>query len=123
MTPGEPGTAAIGNEGALEDVGFHYVGNQFDGPINRLNVAPGSGRSITLQNGDILKNLNQSRYVTDFENPVADIYRETGQPVPIRIEPIYNEGNLTARPDAFKASYQSPDGNWTRVLFENRAGG
>ncbi|UOD29976.1 DNA/RNA non-specific endonuclease [Massilia violaceinigra] len=123
VTSGEPNTVAIGNEGVFEDVGFHAIGNQFDGPINRLNVFPGSGRSITLSDGEVLKNLNLSRYKVDFENPVAKLIRETGQPVPIRFETIYNKSNMTSRPDAFKASYQQADGNWREVLFRNKAGG
>ena len=123
VTPGEPGTTAIGNEGGFEDVGFHAIGNQFDGPINRLNVFPGSGRSITTSDGELLKNLNLSRYKVDFENPLAGLIEETGESVPIRFKAFYEDGNLTARPDSFRASYQTPDGEWTHVPFVNRAGG
>ncbi|WP_206752974.1 hypothetical protein, partial [Massilia aquatica] len=101
----------IGNEGVFEDVGFHAIGNQFHGPMNRLNVFPGSGRSIAVSDGEVMKNLNLSRYKVDFENPVANLIHKTGQPVPIRFEIIYNKSNMTSRPDAFKASYQQADGN------------
>ena len=110
VTPGEPNTVAIGKEGGFEDVGFHFVGDQFDGPI-------------TLADGDILKNLNLSRYKTDFEHPVANIYRDTGNPVSISIEPVYKRTNTTLRPDGFRASYQKPDGAWENVMFKNKAGG
>lgn len=92
----------IGNEGVFEDVGFHAIGNQFHGPINRLNVFPGSGRSIAVSDGEVMKNLNLSRYKVDFENPVANLIHKTGQPVPIRVEIIYNKSNMASRPDAFK---------------------
>lgn len=123
VTPGEPDTRKIGNDGGFEDVGFHFVGDQFDGPINGLNVVPGSGRSITLSNGEVLKNLNLSRYKTDFEHPVANLFRETGKPVPISIRAVYNDDNFTSRPDGFEANFQRPNGKWITVPFENRAGG
>jgi hypothetical protein len=88
-----------------------------------INVVPDSGRSITLSNGDVLKNLNLSRYKTDFEHPVANIYRETGNPVPISIEAVYKRNNTTLRPDGFRASYQKPDRAWENVLFKNKPGG
>ena len=47
----------IGNEGLESDVGFHLIGDQFNGPINRLNVVQGNGKPI-----DGLKNLNTSAY-------------------------------------------------------------
>ncbi|MEO4184631.1 LysM peptidoglycan-binding domain-containing protein, partial [Acinetobacter pittii] len=122
VTPGEPNATVIGYSGALEDVGFHFIGNQFDGPINRLNVIPGSGRSVTLSDRTLLKNLNQSRYKIDFENPVAEIYRQTGKNVPVGIKVIYNRDTKTSRPDFFEVKYQK-DGRWLTTPFENKAGG
>ncbi|MFY6880531.1 LysM peptidoglycan-binding domain-containing protein, partial [Acinetobacter baumannii] len=123
VTSGEPNATVLGYEGALEDVGFHYIGNQFNGPINRLNVIPGSGRSVIRSDGTLLKNLNQSRYKTDFENPIAEIYKQTGKNVPVKIESIYKRGNSTSRPDSFVTMFQKPNGEWERIKFENRAGG
>ncbi|AXY60741.1 DNA/RNA non-specific endonuclease [Acinetobacter sp. WCHAc010052] len=68
-----------------------------------------------------MKNLNQSRYKTDFENPVAEIYRQTGKNVPVKIEVIYDSNKI--RPEGFVTKYQKVDGTWVRVQFENRAGG
>ncbi|MFZ6642290.1 hypothetical protein ACO0LL_21385 [Undibacterium sp. TC4M20W] len=116
-------TVVIGHEGALEDVGFHLGGNQFDGPINWLNVVPGSGRSVTLSNGEVLKNLDQSRYKVDFEHPLADLIRETGAPMNISIQAVYSSSNSTRRPDLFVAGYQKSDGDWIFTRFINRAGG
>lgn len=110
VTSGEPQQAAFGKGWAFEDVAFHLIGNQFDGPINRLNLVPGSGRSVTLSNGTLLKNLNLSRYKIDFEHPIAEIYRQTGQNVPVKIEIGYGRNNLTPRPDIFRTSYQDANG-------------
>jgi hypothetical protein len=123
VTSGEPNTTKIGSEGAFEDVGFHFIGDQFNGPINKLNVVPGSGRSVTLSDGTLLKNLNLSRYKTDFEHPIANIFRETGKNVPVKIEAIYKHGNTSSRPDAFRTYYQDINGRWDERLFKNTAGG
>ena len=87
-----------------------------------MNVVPGSGRSITTET-EHLKNLNQSRYKTDFETPMVDIYRQTGKPVAFDIEAIYEKTNLSNRPDRFIAQYQKANGEWEKIEFENRAGG
>lgn len=121
VTSGEPQQATFGKGWAFEDVAFHLIGNQFDGPTNGLNLVPGSGRSIILSDGTKLKNLNLSRYKTDFENPVAEIYKQTGKNVPVKIEAIYDSN--TIRPEGFVTKYQKADGTWIRVQFENRAGG
>ena len=34
-----------------------------------------------LLDENLWKDLNQSRYKTDFENPIAEIYRQTGKQV------------------------------------------
>jgi hypothetical protein len=98
------------------DVGFHLVGDQFNGPINKLNVVPGNGVS---QNG--LKNLNQSGYKM-WENEVAAQARG-GANVEVRIESTYSPGNVTTRPDTFRASYRVNGGDWVTSIFRNRAGG
>lgn len=64
------------------DVGFHLIGNQFNGPINRLNVVPGNGKPI---NG--VANLNQGAYSSQFESKVKALVA-SGKKVEVRVEPI-----------------------------------
>ncbi len=113
------GTQQIGKgpDAQPGDVGFHLVGDQFGGPTNRLNVVPGNG---VPANG--LKNLNQGKYAR-WESRVKNLAQNPGNTVDVRVEPVYNRANLTARPDAFKASYRVNGGGWVTEVFRNRPGG
>lgn len=110
-------TVSIGQSPDAEDgdVGFHLIGDQFDGPINNLNVVPGNGVSLGQ-----LKSLNLSGYKR-WENNIAKLARQ-GQ-VTVRIEAIYSSGNTTTRPNRFVAAYQDAQGKWVKTLFNNKAGG
>ncbi len=125
-TPGTMSQADLGKVPGSQpgDVGFHLIGHQFGGPINPLNVVPGNGQPVALAAGGRLTNINQGRYSSQFEAAVAQLSRETGAPVPVRISVSYGAGNTTVRPDAFIARYQRPDGRWAELppIF-NRAGG
>jgi hypothetical protein len=90
----------IGKEGAPTDVGFHLIGDRFNGPTNRLNVVPGNGKPLS----DGLPNLNQGPYKA-FENS---------------IRPQYNASNLTTRPDEFNAAYRVNGGKWIEREFVNK---
>lgn len=105
------------------DIGFHLWGDWFGGPTNRVNIVPGNGRPLVLSDGTKLKNLNQGRYRTDFEIPVAEIFKQKGQKVPVKIEVLYKRGNTTMRPDGFLTRYQDASGIWNEVPFYNKAGG
>ncbi|WP_201581390.1 MULTISPECIES: DNA/RNA non-specific endonuclease [Psychrobacter] len=112
-------TTKIGNDKGSKsgDVGFHLIGNQFNGPINRLNVVPGNGKP---SNG--VANLNQGAYASKFESKVKAL-AAAGKKVEVRIEPIYRSGNNTTRPDTIRTSYRIENGTWRTRTFKNQAGG
>ncbi|MCG8317040.1 MAG: DNA/RNA non-specific endonuclease [Pseudomonadales bacterium] len=116
-------TTTIGREGITGDIGFHLIGNQFNGPINRVNVVPGNGRPVDLPDGTHLSNLNQGRYASEFENRIRELASDPNNTVEIRIEPIYRRGNDTMRPDEFFTAYRVNGGDWVENSFMNRAGG
>ena len=96
------------------DIGFHLIGDNFNGPTNRLNVVPGNG----VRAGD-LKSLNLSAYAK-FERSVKALAARPGADVEIRVEPTYDPGSTTKRPDAFVASYRAKGGRWIRKRFLNK---
>ena len=114
----------IGNhpDSHVGDVGFHLVGDQFDAPTNWLNVVPGNGTRVDLPDGTILKNLNLSRYKTDFENRVRDLADIPGNNVEVSIQTIYTSRNSSLRPDIIRTAYRVNGGRWQRARFQNRAG-
>ena len=100
------------------DVGFHLIGNQFNGPINRLNVVPGNGKPA---NG--VANLNQGAYASKFESKVKAL-SAAGKKLEVRIEPVYRSGNNTTRPDSFRTQYREVGtSRWTTNDFKNQPGG
>lgn len=111
-------TTAIGKSADAQpgDVGFHLIGDQFDGPINRLNVVPGNGVSF----GE-LKSLNLSAYKS-WEKDIA-VLAQTHDDVTIRIKAKFNKSNGTTRPDVFEVAYHTGDGKWQKTLLRNQAGG
>jgi len=118
LTPAGRDTALqeqIGKEGAPTDVGFHLIGDRFNGPTNRLNVVPGNGKPLT----DGLPNLNQGAYKR-FENQVAHLAGEPNNTVEVRVQPHYDAGNLTNRPDGFAAAYRINGGDWIEREFVNK---
>lgn len=106
---------AIGKEGEPTDVGFHLIGDRFNGPTSRLNVVPGNGKPLT----DGLPNLNQGAYKR-FENQVAKLASEPNKTVDVRIQVKYNTTNMTTRPDGFIASYRVNGGDWMEREFVNK---
>ena len=105
----------IGKEGEPTDVGFHLIGDRFNGPTNRLNVVPGNGKPLT----DGLPNLNQGAYKR-FENQVAKLAEDPNNTVDVRVQPHYDPSNMTNRPDGFVASYRVNDGDWIEREFVNK---
>lgn len=112
-------TTSIGHGADAKDgdIGFHMIGDQFNGPTNRLNVVPGNG---TPANG--LANLNQGAYAS-WERQVKNLAKEPGNSVEVRVEARYNGSNTGSRPDAFVAKYRVNGGEWVNTIFRNRAGG
>jgi len=105
----------IGKEGAPSDVGFHLIGDRFNGPTNRLNVVAGNGKPLA----DGLPNLNQGAYKR-FENQVAQLASDPHNTVELRIQPQYSPSNLTTRPDGFSAAYRVNGGDWIEREFVNK---
>ncbi|MBW8756986.1 MAG: DNA/RNA non-specific endonuclease, partial [Burkholderiales bacterium] len=101
------------------DVGFHLIGDQFGGPTNKLNVVPGNGFRL----GADVPNLNQGAYKSWEEYVKGVAANNPNAVVEMRVEPVYNLGNLTSRPDAFNASHRIDGGNWTTRIFRNTQGG
>ena len=120
QTTGDITTTNIGKDKGSKtgDVGFHLIGNQFNGPINRLNVVPGNGKPA---NG--VANLNQGAYASKFESKVKAL-AAAGKKVEVRIEPIYRSGNNTTRPDTIRTQYREVGtSRWTTNDFKNQPGG
>jgi DNA/RNA non-specific endonuclease len=118
LTPAGRDTALqeqIGKEGAPTDVGFHLIGDRFNGPTNRLNVVPANGKPL----GDGLPNLNQGAYKR-FENQIAKLAADPHNAVDVRIMSRYDGGNLTTRPDEFTVAYRVNDGRWIEREFVNK---
>lgn len=106
----------IGHEGYPTDVGFHVIADSFGGPTNRLNVVPGNGKPLP----DGTKNLNTGAYGHQFEGQIRDLLRANpDMRVEMRVEPVYNAGNTTNRPDAFIAAYRAEGGRWIEYEFDN----
>jgi len=115
-------TTDIGREGVQGDVGFHLIGDQFNGPINRVNVVPGNGKPLDLPDGTRVPNLNQGPY-SRFESKVRELASIPGNKVEINVEAVYLPGNNTNRPDAFITRYRENGGQWVKQSFDNQAGG
>ncbi len=109
----------IGAEGRPTDVGFHIIGDRFNGKTNRLNVVQGNGVPL----GDGIPNLNQGAYKR-FENQINDIASQPGNSVEVRITANYDPANSTVRPDSFTAQYRVNGGAWRTANggepFQNR---
>ena len=113
-------TVSIGqSEDAEEgDVGFHLIGDQFDGPINNLNVVPGNGVSVGA-----LKSLNLSGYKR-WEHQIAKLARQNKKAkVTVRIDAVYSKKSQSTRPKMFTASYKDENDAWVKTVFRNKAGG
>ena len=105
----------IGKEGVNTDVGFHLIGDALNGPTNRLNVVPGNGKPF----GDE-PNLNQGAY-KKFENQVRTLAADPANRVEIKVEPVYDPGNMTTRPDQIIGSYRVNGGDWVIQQFSNKS--
>lgn len=107
---------AIGNEGYATDVGFHLIADSFAGPTNRLNVVPGNGKPLA----DGTKNLNTGAYGHQFEGQIRALKRENPDlEIQMRVEPSYDAGNTSNRPDSFIAAYRQEGGKWVEFDFDN----
>jgi len=115
-------TTTIGNgpDAKAGDVGFHLIGNQFDGPINKMNVVPGNGKRVA---GIDASNLNQGAYLNQFENAVKQAEIANPGKVEMKIYSQYNAGNTSTRPDSFKAMYRVDGGRWESYSFIHQPGG
>lgn len=107
---------AIGNEGYATDVGFHLIADSFAGPTNRLNVVPGNGKPLA----DGTKNLNTGAYGHQFEGQIRALKRDNPDlDIQMRVEPSYDAGNASNRPDSFIAAYRQEGGKWVEFDFDN----
>ena len=107
---------AIGNEGYATDVGFHLIADSFAGPTNRLNVVPGNGKPLA----DGTKNLNTGAYGHQFEGQIRALKRDNPDlDIQMRVEPSYDAGNTSNRPDSFIAAYRQEGGKWVEFDFAN----
>ena len=113
---------AIGNhvDALSTDVGFHRGADSLGFPGGNLNVNPGNGFPIPA-NFPGVPNLNGGAY-KQLENTLRKL-DNGGNKVYANFEAIFNDGNLTRRPDAFQVTY-SVNGGMPRVrLFLNQPGG
>lgn len=107
---------AIGNEGYATDVGFHLIADSFACPTNRLNVVPGNGKPLA----DGTKNLNTGAYGHQFEGQIRTLKRDNPDlDIQMRVEPSYDAGNTSNRPDSFIAAYRQEGGKWVEFDFDN----
>ena len=114
-------TTEIGKEGKQGDIGFHLIGDQFNGPINRVNVVPGNGVRGQGADGKSAPNLNQGAYAKHFETPVKELAKDPAKNVEMKVEPVYRDSST--RPQEFLASYRVDNGAWVENTFANRPGG
>lgn len=106
----------IGHEGYHTDVGFHLIADSFGGPTNRLNVVPGNGKPLP----DGTRNLNTGAYGHQFEGQIRALKREHPDlKIEMRVEPQYDAGNHSNRPDEFIAAYRAEGGKWIEYEFDN----
>ena len=113
---------AIGNQAdALPtDVGFHRGADSLGFPGGHLNVNPGNGAPMPTEFPGV-PNLNGGAY-KQLENSLRKLHNE-GNSVYSNFEAIFNDGNLTQRPDSFRVTY-SVNGGMPRVrTFVNQPGG
>ena len=109
----------IGNEGHDKDVGFHLVGHQFGGPINRLNVVSANGKPYHVE-GVRIKNLNTGEW-KKMENDWKRKLSEPGvESLPIKIEISYSEG-VSMRPAAFNTKYGFDNAASEKRKFKNHS--
>jgi ankyrin repeat protein len=93
------------------DLGFHLLGDNLLGPVNRLNIVPGYGTGTGSKNAGNYQqdywNLNTGDYSKLFEFPV-DLLSRAGGNVSANIKIKYpEEGVLTTRPESFDVSFTS----------------
>lgn len=85
-----------------------------------MNVNPGNGARIPSQFPDT-PNLNGGAY-KKLENYLRN-ESNAGNKVWANFEAVYNEGNLTHRPDGFKVTFKVNDGPARTRDFLNQPGG
>lgn len=103
------------------DVGFHRGADALGFPGGKLNVNPGNGVPDSVGFPGI-PNLNQGPYKR-LENSLKSLAEIPGNRVYADFRAIFNEGNLTQRPDAFSITYRVNDRASVMQRFTNRPGG
>lgn len=102
------------------DVGFHRGADSLRFPGGNLNVNPGNGSPMPTEFPGV-PNLNGGAY-KQLENTLRNLSNR-GNTVNANFESIFNETNLTRRPDAFRVTY-NVNGGMPRVRsFLNQPGG
>lgn len=102
-------------------MGFHRGGDSLGFPGGRLNVSPGNGIPMPEEFPGI-SNLNGGAY-KQLENDLRDLANTPGNKVHAEFRAIFNEGNLTDRPDAFSVSYSVNGRIPVKQTFLNQPGG
>ena len=108
------------------DVGFHLIGHQFGGGVNRLNVVPGDA----ILNGT-RNNTNGPGKVHDYGNMEklwSDVLKaDPNNEVNVNIRPVYGDptkaGYIEGRPESFEIEYKIfRNGQWEPTVtnfFQN----
>ncbi len=98
------------NDGRKEgDAGGHLIGSQFGGAGSKDNLVPMNQAKVNAYpNGEFGK--LESKWSKELEK---------GNSVEVKIEPIYNLGNNSSRPDGFKVTEKIIDSKTGRVKKTN----
>jgi hypothetical protein len=105
----------IGYSGYETDVGFHLVPDFAGAPTSLLSVVPGNGRRLA----DGLANLNQGAYA-QWEKKLKKLSQDPNNRVFFQVEPQYNAGNLSRRPDRIVVRHRLNGGEFEQTIFENK---
>ncbi len=105
----------IGYSGHGTDVGFHLAPDSAGVPTSLLSVVPGNGRRLA----DKLPNLNQGAYA-QWERGLRALSADTENKVFFQVEPRYNAGNTSRRPDKIIVRHRVNDGDFKTATFINK---
>ncbi len=105
----------IGYSGYDTDVGFHLVPDSAGAPTSLLSVVPGNGRRLA----DGLASLNQGAYA-QWERKLRSLSSNPDDRVFFQVEPQYDPGNLSRRPDRIVVRHRVNSGNFDETTFDNK---
>lgn len=105
----------IGYSGYDTDVGLHLVPDSAGAPTSLLSVVPGNGRALA----DGLSNLNQGAYA-QWERRLRALSGDPANTVHFQVEPQYDPGNLSRRPDRIVTRHRVNGGKFEEATFVNK---